>query len=211
MSVNQPVKLFQPENITIPERKVLLRLGYRDGKTLFEGKAVALVSQLLENAKLEIEWNCHYRHHLIDLIDNDQIELNECPFFLKSRDLANHLKRSSKITFFALTLGNRFFNYIENYSKEKRVAEAAVLDAVGSEAVEAFAEKFSSVIKDLARRDRCSITKRYSPGYGDWNLGVQKNLLSWLSAEKIGISLESSGIMIPEKSITGVIGWKRNG
>jgi len=52
------------------------------------------------------------------------------------------------------------------------------------------------------------LTPRFSPGYGDLSLDHQKGLLKYVEADKIGISLSETMVMLPEKSITAVIGWK---
>jgi cobalamin-dependent methionine synthase I len=49
---------------------------------------------------------------------------------------------------------------------------------------------------------------RFSPGYGDWTLDNQPQVLQLAEAERIGITLTESNIMIPRKSVSAVIGWK---
>jgi cobalamin-dependent methionine synthase I len=51
-------------------------------------------------------------------------------------------------------------------------------------------------------------TKRYAPGYGDWELSSQTALLSLVDAGRIGIRLTGDFLMIPAKSISGVIGGR---
>ena len=51
------------------------------------------------------------------------------------------------------------------------------------------------------------LTIRYSPGYGDFPLSFQKEILDFLDAyRKIGLSVTPNYIMIPRKSITAVLG-----
>ena len=51
------------------------------------------------------------------------------------------------------------------------------------------------------------LTGRYSPGYGDWDLSMQKEFLRTLNAEKkIGLCLNSSLLLTPLKSVTAAIG-----
>ena len=48
---------------------------------------------------------------------------------------------------------------------------------------------------------------RYSPGYGDYSIEVQKVILDRTQAQKhLGIHLSDSFLMIPTKSITAVAG-----
>ena len=51
------------------------------------------------------------------------------------------------------------------------------------------------------------LTFRFSPGYGDVPLSLQKQLLKVLDAGKrIGLTLTPSMLMVPQKSISGIVG-----
>ena len=50
---------------------------------------------------------------------------------------------------------------------------------------------------------------RFSPGYGDWDVHAQPDLLRLTQAETIGISLTESFMLRPRKSVTAVIGLLR--
>jgi hypothetical protein len=50
------------------------------------------------------------------------------------------------------------------------------------------------------------ITQRYSPGYCNWALISQKEIFSLLPENKCGISLTESSLMLPIKSVSGIIG-----
>ena len=51
------------------------------------------------------------------------------------------------------------------------------------------------------------ITNRYSPGYGDLPIEAIRQLINLLGAQnKIGLTITSNNIMIPRKSVIGVIG-----
>ena len=54
-----------------------------------------------------------------------------------------------------------------------------------------------------------SLVTRYSPGYGDWPLDAQRELLALLDTPRaIGVSLTDSLLMVPSKSVSAVIGVK---
>jgi cobalamin-dependent methionine synthase I len=79
-----------------------------------------------------------------------------------------------------------------------------VTDAIAS----ALAESACDEAERLIFEDN-SHTPRFSPGYGDLPLEIQKPLLSFLDAEKtVGITLSSSLLMTPTKSITAIAGIK---
>ena len=47
---------------------------------------------------------------------------------------------------------------------------------------------------------------RFSPGYGDWPLEQQPELIRVTKCESIGITLSESKMLVPRKSVTAIIG-----
>ncbi|MFA5148856.1 MAG: hypothetical protein WC491_07010 [Candidatus Omnitrophota bacterium] len=86
-----------------------------------------------------------------------------------------------------------------------------MLDAVGSEAVEALADRIDAIVTKNARAEGFSTVTRFSPGYGDWTVFDQGKLLKALKASKIGVRATKSYIMVPEKSVTACIGLVKSG
>jgi hypothetical protein len=97
---------------------------------------------------------------------------------------------------------------------ERRVTEllgegdhsrALLLDAAGSAAVEEAARRLSVLaVGGGTRRTRGTIdvSCRISPGYGAWPLASQKALFALLPHEELGVSLSSSMMMSPRKSVS---------
>ena len=81
------------------------------------------------------------------------------------------------------------------------------MDVIGSVAVEELAEKVSEMAEQRAKQSLMTTTFRFSPGYGDFELENQKGIFKLLDPAKIGITLTEKLIMIPRKSISGIIGW----
>jgi cobalamin-dependent methionine synthase I len=52
-------------------------------------------------------------------------------------------------------------------------------------------------------------TPRFSPGYGDWELKANKSLLKLLDAKKIGVKVSPALMLLPQKTVTGVWGLRR--
>ena len=61
-------------------------------------------------------------------------------------------------------------------------------------------------IKELAEQNGFNVTPRYSPGFGDWPLPVQRELADLCEADQIGIQLNDSFLMSPRKSVSAVFG-----
>lgn len=125
----------------------------------------------------------------------------------ESKSLATHLKGCTKATFFAVTAGDKLDAEIKDRIDNGETPQAMVLDAIGSVACEALAEKLDAETAARAKKEGYETTRRFSPGYGDWKIESQKELLQFIGAEKIGISLTGSCLMLPRKSITAAKGW----
>ena len=62
-------------------------------------------------------------------------------------------------------------------------------------------------IAQYAQERRLYLRPRYSPGYGDLPLASQRFLFDALQiSKKIGVTLTENCLMLPMKSITGIVG-----
>ena len=104
----------------------------------------------------------------------------------------------------AATLGAEAESLIRR-AAGRDMAEAVILDAVGSAAIEAVCDNFcADLAAELAPR---YLTDRFSPGYGDMPLSDQFALFRVLDvSRRIGVTLSDSALMIPQKSVTALIG-----
>ena len=85
-----------------------------------------------------------------------------------------------------------------------------ILDAIGSETADAVADVLHhDVLTKLALSEEFTITPRFSPGYGDWPVTVQGEILQVCGGSQIGISVNDSFLMQPRKSVSAVLGWKK--
>lgn len=74
-------------------------------------------------------------------------------------------------------------------------------------AVEEVCDAVENLVKEKAAANGCSITFRYSPGYGDLPLEVQNSFLRALDAQKkIGLTVSRNNLLFPRKSVTAIIG-----
>ena len=120
---------------------------------------------------------------------------------LESRDLEKNLFGCGEAFVFAVTLGHGVERLLSKMSRLS-LADFFIYDAVGS----ALAESVCDAAEDFIKGD-IPCKPRFSPGYGDLPLSVQKEILSALNAEKLlGITLTETNLMIPQKSITAVLG-----
>ncbi len=127
-------------------------------------------------------------------------------FSVVSSDLKKNLAGCSSAVIFAATVGIRFDQYLRRF-QQTSITKTALLQALGAERVENVCNQFNDEVKKICEENNCKCHARFSPGYGDLPLALQKNILPLLDANrKLGISLNDSLLMSPSKSVTAIIG-----
>lgn len=137
-------------------------------------------------------------------IFNDEISFSD--YSIKSHDLSLNLNGCHSVILFSATLGPKVDKLIQKYSR-LNPALSVFLQSAGAMFIEEYCDELT---KDLLKSEEKNIfTPRFSPGYGDVNLDVQKIFFNVLSCEKnLALFLNDSLIMSPEKSVTAFIGIK---
>lgn len=124
--------------------------------------------------------------------------------------LRGHLHGCGEAVLFAATLGTQADMLLMRYGRID-VSRAAVLQAAAAALVESFCDEKEEKISKTAARRGLFLRPRYSPGYGDFPLSLQKEILAVLDAQKrIGLSLTDSFLLVPTKSVTAVIGLTKD-
>jgi hypothetical protein len=123
---------------------------------------------------------------------------------LRSRRLAQATAPCHTICVFVVTLGGRIDRLVAEAVRE-RPHVGVVLDAAASVAADAMADDLESTLA-RALPEGEAVSWRFSPGYCDWSLREQRKLFSLLPDRPAGITLTPDCLMIPRKSVSGVIG-----
>lgn len=119
-----------------------------------------------------------------------------------SSALIKNLKGYNKIIVFAATIGIEADRLINRYSLVSP-SKALIIDALASSAIESWCDIAEAQIMNGKEH-----APRFSPGYGDFPLSLQKNILTLLNTQKnIFLTLNESLMMTPTKSVTAVIGY----
>lgn len=127
----------------------------------------------------------------------------------KNNILINIYPRAEHLKLFALTIGKKVSAKIELLFQENEYPTGYMLDSIASIAadntIEILQEKNLGKLKkeNLASEDTRVLS--YSPGYCGWHISGQKRLFAYLNPGKIGISLNTSYLMTPLKSVSGVL------
>lgn len=128
----------------------------------------------------------------------DTFSLAGSTLTLPGKDITAHLAGCRDCILFAVTLGLGIERALAGLSADP--IAAMYFDTACSLLVE---EAADAAEKLMPAHD----TWRYSPGYGDLPLEIQGRLLAVIDAPRqLGLTLTDSGMMLPRKSITAIVG-----
>lgn len=137
-----------------------------------------------------------------------ELAVSDCDF-PSSLDLKKNLRDSESVIFFAATVGISIDRLIARYSITSP-ATALLLDAIGSERIEALCDAFEDSQREKKSEYGMILRPRFSAGYGDLSVEYQKNIFELLAPSlRIGLSLCDSYLMSPSKSVTALIGVEK--
>jgi hypothetical protein len=104
------------------------------------------------------------------------------------------------------TIGPRLEEQVTKYTKSGGALRGIVLDGIGTAAVDRLIpEALKLIAAEVAARGY-EISSPVNPGMPGFPMTEQWNLLELAPAREIGVSLSSSGVLIPRKSTSMVIG-----
>ncbi len=170
----------------------------------------AEAEKLIENCVSELLRELCYKvcYACFPLIsDGDELDLGFAR--VKSASLAKNLAGCSHIVLFAATVGAGADRLIAKYSRTKP-SKAHIMQALGAERVESLCDVFCDEIEAEASKHGYCTRPRFSPGYGDLGLELQKQIFRTLDVtRKIDVGLNESLLMFPTKSVTAIVGLKK--
>lgn len=188
----------------LPEQQIYRYMGL--GGSACDAELAATIRQTMLEFLPMVQ--CKVCYCVVPLTIHEN-EINCSLFSLRSKDLARNLQDCTFAVLFAATLGMA----VERQRRRAAVispVKALVLDAMGSVAIEACCNRFSAHI--AKQFPDYKARPRFSPGYGDFPLETQSELLSVLDAARtIGVTLSEGMLMIPQKSVSAVMGFGKQG
>ena len=180
----------------------------------FEINKIELASRLNTNVNFEYEFINQYIDEFNKAVNYKyayvrlpiSVTNNVCDFgfaTVESNSLSRVLRDCKEVFIMAVTTGIEIDRLITKlYLKQD--SRAFFIDSIGSAAVESFADYLNKVICQ-----NLNTTNRFSPGYADFPLEFQRDLLARINANQtVGITVNNELFMTPMKSITAIIGIK---
>ena len=126
---------------------------------------------------------------------------------LTGQSIKNHLAGCDRAVLMAVTLSDVADRLIRTFQVTD-MAKAVIMDSMASVAV----EQACNNLEEEIRREMPEYyqTFRFGLGYGDLPIGLQRDFIKTLNADKmIGLHVNESLMLVPTKSVTAVIGLSK--
>ena len=191
-------------DIEIDRKQVYRYLGYGADYKL-STRISSLIDEYAEHAHHLIEPSYSYVIRDIEWA-RGSIAFIEGSVIFKSKVIVQLLEQCSKVLMFVVTIGEHLEETAHQLAKDGLILQSTVLDTIGSSAVERVADLVQDRIGEVASAEGLVTSRRFSPGYCDWDIGQQRMVFWALNGDTVGVHLTGECLMIPQKSISGIIG-----
>jgi len=132
--------------------------------------------------------------------------MSELPTFHMGRIIERQLRGSEAYAFFVCTAGVEYEEYQQRLKVEGDMVRVFIADALGSLIAEKCADQMELALQMNIDKLGWKHTNRFSPGYCGWHVSEQQRLFPLFDGHTCGITLTDSSLMIPIKSVSGIIG-----
>jgi hypothetical protein len=197
--------VIQSDNLKVRREEIERLLGYR------EGTIPAHFAGMIDTVLAELPNRCEIRggYRILDIAGppggSDGVVVGG-EFLKTDKIVTGQLRKSEKAIVFVCTIGPGMEAWSRQQLTEGDSVVGHIVDTVASAAVESATDMLHDFIGERMLEQGWKITNRYSPGYCNWSVSEQHLLFSFLPERFCGITLSDSALMVPIKSVSGIIG-----
>ena len=193
------VKTRTYDALPIDRREILRYMGGREGSAELDAllssaleEALAVLTPVVVYASFPVRW------------EGERLDLGFSQ--IDSHDLARALDGCERVLVFAATVGIGIDRLLIRYGRLSP-ARALCMQAIGAERIEALCDAFCADMAEECASFGEILGRRFSPGYGDLPLSLQKEIFAALDcSRRIGLTLGEQLLMSPTKSVTALVG-----
>lgn len=140
-----------------------------------------------------------------------QMVLCDMPFTLRSPTVSQRMDEAPIALMYAVTLGEDIEKEVDALFMKKEVSKGLLLDSALAIATAGYTQQLVDMLNEAGESKGYKAVWVLNPGTGDWPAGQMSDLAKAVHAEKIGVSLLPSGMLMPRKTVTGIIGLQASG
>lgn len=196
------------EKISIdpPCEKIYQRLGFKKQTTAVSPEQKNTTDLLIQDAAALMTLGGMLSRLCIQHNNGQEIRLSGGLTFT-SKKLSFFLRDCREAVLMGATAGPAIMKAIQEKTLQNDLAAAVVYDAAASEMTDAALDWMMSYLNQTIRREgKTLLPRRFSAGYADFALENQKMIYDKLQMNKLGVTINSSFILLPEKSVTAISG-----
>lgn len=181
------------EKLLIPIKDIIRYSGCRQSE---DEKLCSLCKDALEELRPHLTPRAVYAEIPVSFT-GDTADFGFCKY--ESKSLRKFLGGDCRAYIFAATVGIGADRLISRYSPILP-SRAVTIDGCATAAIECFCDY---ICKEIFRTNE---QERFSPGYGDLPLEMQRDITKILDASlNIGLSMTDSYLLTPTKSVTAIV------
>jgi len=192
--------------LSLKTKEVLRREGFREYSKV-RPEIKSLILELLASVKKAhlLEPAIAYEIYSITEMSQRQLSL-EGKAVMAGPLLPSLLPEAKKLAVAVGTIGPKLEKQVTDYFNQDEPLRGMLLDGIGSAAVDSLTEEACKFITGEASSRGYQASSPISPGMPGLPITEQWQLFKMVPVKEIGVSLTSSGIMVPRKSASMVIG-----
>ncbi|HHV98744.1 MAG TPA: methionine synthase [Clostridiaceae bacterium] len=197
---------FRTIPVTPSKELILARLGYRKGVTGLDDRYFSLLQEGIKRGKMLCRPAGAYTRLSIVERNSESIKLENGVEF-NDGGLSRLLENTREVVLMASTVGSDIVEVIYNEVKTGDAAMGLILDSTASQTADVVLNWMMDFLNKILEREGKRLTRhRYSPGFGNLQLSMQKPLFETLKLETLGMELTGKYMLVPEKSVIAIAG-----
>jgi hypothetical protein len=192
--------------LSLKSTEVFRRQGLRKGAKV-RPEIKLLIREVLSSLKKSrlLEPAAAYQHYAVRSMTGSQISLDGDKA-IQGQLLPAIFPEAKELAAVVITIGPKLEKQATDYSKSGETLRGMILDGIGSAAVDRLVSEVLRLIATEVSSRGYEISSPVNPGMPGFPLTEQWNLLGLVNADEIGVTLTASGVLIPRKSTSMVVG-----
>ncbi len=196
---------FRFQDLNIDYQRMAHELGYSSGKMPDAFVNYLEKASVFSEGLDDIKASCRILRVDPEVSNERYIQLEDAQFKV-GKTIAKELKNSQQAALFIITAGKTITVKAEQESKSGNSVYGRILTALSKAILNALEKEVFVYVRNEASKREFKTTNCYCPGYCHWDLADQHQLFALFGNHTCGVSLTASASMIPERSISGIIG-----
>lgn len=186
--------------------KIWKEIGYSSDNLPEELKES--ISSVIDYINKNINVCCVFRLDSGSL-NNNIVTLSDGTILSVGKTNINLLSGATSFAVFIATVDNKYEYFLKELQKENKIIEAYIADVTGTILVEEI-QKYMINQLELKISSKENHTSPIYSGSCGWSISNQTALFEYMREETCGVHLNDSYMMLPVKSVSGIIGIGKN-